>query len=296
MLLLNSEQAYTMPIMSSVLLLLLFFFFNYIQVIFTLIIISLAAITLYLNSLTLLDSMLFIPPKVKIIISILFPLFCVLEWLRNGNFIAHDILGCSTCITFIATLQFPNLKIAAICLVGLLIYDIFWVFISQYIFNKNVMLEVATRDTINPIQSTGEYFHIPYLENFQMTLSLPLKLIIPVEGEKSFLMLGLGDIALPGMLIAYALRCDKEFEAEYLKEDIEANSPSSDIVKLQLFESCLLSYLFGLAIAFYCSFHWNHAQPALLYLVPAVLIPMFWIAHKHGRLSSIWNGTKHTRS
>ena len=296
MLQLTSDQAYVMPIVSSVFLLMLFFFFTYVQYVLTFLIICLAGMTLYINLHHLLDYIAFIPQKIKLAVSYLFPFICILEWLRSGNFLAHDIIGCSTCITLIATLQFPSLKIASICLVGLLLYDIFWVFLSQYIFNKNVMLEVATKDTVNPIQSTGEYFHIPYFENFQITLSLPIKLIFPVEGDKSFIMLGLGDIALPGMLIAYALRCDKDFEAEQLKTDLEAPTSSSGIVQTKLFEHCLLSYLVGLAMAFYCSFHWNHAQPALLYLVPAVLIPIFWISSRHGRLASVWNGAKLTRS
>lgn len=295
MLQLSSDQAYVMPIVSSVFLLLLFFFFTYVQYFLTLLIIFLAATTLFLNTHHLLENIPFIPQKIKLVLSYLFPFFCILEWLRNGNFLAHDIIGCSTCITLIATLQFPSLKIASICLIGLLFYDIFWVFLSQYIFNKNVMLEVATKDTINPVQSTGEYFHIPYFENFQMTLSLPIKLIVPVEGDKSFIMLGLGDIALPGMLIAYALRCDKDFEAEQLKTDVEANT-SSVVVRSRLFEHCLFSYLLGLALAFFCSFQFDHAQPALLYLVPAVLSPMLWVSSKHGRLASVWNGAKYTRS
>lgn len=64
----------------------------------------------------------------------------LIEWLRSGNIVLHNILGCSLSIVFISTLKFPSLKIAALCLTGLLIYDVFWVFFSEYFFSDNVMV------------------------------------------------------------------------------------------------------------------------------------------------------------
>lgn len=94
--------------------------------------------------------------------SIIITVVVACEWIRSGNFICHDILGCSLCIAFISTviirnmlvlpielmkimctmqLRFPSLKLATFCLAGLVIYDIYWVFLSEYFFRSNVMVE-----------------------------------------------------------------------------------------------------------------------------------------------------------
>ena len=78
--------------------------------------------------------------KVANIISVLITSVILVEWLRTGNLILHNILGCSLSILFISTLKFPSLKIALLCLGGLLLYDVFWVFFSEYFFSSNVMV------------------------------------------------------------------------------------------------------------------------------------------------------------
>jgi Signal peptide peptidase. len=46
------------------------------------------------------------------------------------------------CVAFIAFVRLPSLKVSTLLLTGLLIYDVFWVFFSSYIFNTNVMVKV----------------------------------------------------------------------------------------------------------------------------------------------------------
>ena len=55
------------------------------------------------------------------------------------------------CVAFIAFVRLPSLKVSTLLLTGLLIYDVFWVFFSSYIFNSNVMVKVATRPADNPV-------------------------------------------------------------------------------------------------------------------------------------------------
>lgn len=47
------------------------------------------------------------------------------------------------CVAFIAFVRLPSLKVSTLLLTGLLIYDVFWVFFSSYIFNANVMVKVS---------------------------------------------------------------------------------------------------------------------------------------------------------
>ena len=59
-------------------------------------------------------------------------------------------MGMGLCVAFIAFVRLPSLKVSTLLLMGLLIYDVFWVFFSPYIFSANVMVKV--RDSSRPSQ------------------------------------------------------------------------------------------------------------------------------------------------
>lgn len=142
-----------MPISSSLCLVMLFFFFQYLQYVLILILVSGAVGALFqLTQFTLQKINQSISTRYSTIISCFITALITLEWLRTGNFIAHNLLACSLCLMFISTVKFPNLKLAVLCLSLLVIYDIFWVFYSEYWFKSNVMVEVATKVAVNPIQ------------------------------------------------------------------------------------------------------------------------------------------------
>lgn len=70
-------------------------------------------------------------------------------------------MGMGLCVAFIAFVRLPSLKVSTLLLTGLLIYDVFWVFFSSYIFNTNVMVKVSiTYATIKSIKNT--YWCIVY--------------------------------------------------------------------------------------------------------------------------------------
>ena len=52
-------------------------------------------------------------------------------------------MGMGLCVAFIAFVRLPSLKVSTLLLTGLLIYDVFWVFFSSYIFSANVMVKVC---------------------------------------------------------------------------------------------------------------------------------------------------------
>jgi len=63
------------------------------------------------------------------------------------------VIATGLCVSFIALVRLPNLKVSALLLLGLVIYDVFWVYFSHYIFTTNVMVRVATREAENPVKS-----------------------------------------------------------------------------------------------------------------------------------------------
>uniref|UniRef100_A0A8D0AR70 Histocompatibility (minor) 13 n=1 Tax=Sander lucioperca TaxID=283035 RepID=A0A8D0AR70_SANLU len=87
----------------------------------------------------------------------------------------------------------------------------------------------------------------------------PIKLVFPQDllerglEASNFAMLGLGDIVIPGIFIALLLRFDVS---------LKKNSRT-------YFYSSFLAYIFGLGLTIFIMHTFKHAQPALLYLVPA---------------------------
>eukprot|EP01038_Epipyxis_sp_PR26KG_P014699 gene14699-19750_t len=223
--------------------------------------------------------------------------------------------GCSLSILFITSVKFPSLKVAALALLMLVIYDIYWVFCSEYFFQKNVMVEVAMKKASNPINDIGNQLNLPHVLNIQSTIELPIKLMVPVIGRDRMMMLGLGDIALPGALIALALRCDQiiatvnhnnhnsiEKENNIIHNSYNLDEESNQlllykhsedknkIISTYFFELSLFGYIIGMIGAFVGNNISGHAQPALIYLVPCVLVPFMIQAYRRGLLSDVWKG------
>ncbi|KAJ8446864.1 hypothetical protein Cgig2_016174 [Carnegiea gigantea] len=161
--------------------------------------------------------------------------FCV-WYASKKHWLANNILGIAFCIQGIEMLSLGSFKTGAILLGGLFLYDIFWVFFTP------VMVSVAK------------------------SFDAPIKLLFPTaDPARPFSMLGLGDIVIPGIFVALALR----FDVSRGKES-------------QYFKSAFLGYAVGLVSTIIVMNWFQAAQPALLYIVPAVI--GFLAAHV------IWNG------
>ncbi|KAI8472925.1 MAG: peptidase A22B, signal peptide peptidase [Monoraphidium minutum] len=113
--------------------------------------------------------------------------------MHHSSFTLNNAVACLVATELLQLLGVRSFRAAALLLVGLLCYDVFWVFASPGVVGDNVMLAVATSDAV-----TG-----------------PTRLLFPrVPGgggeapDFPFSLLGLGDVALPGLLAALALRYD----------------------------------------------------------------------------------------
>ncbi|CAI9715474.1 signal peptide peptidase-like 3 [Octopus vulgaris] len=68
------------------------------------------------------------------IMSFCLSFFIVCIWVLTGHWLLMDALGMGLCVAFIALVRLPSLKVSTLLLVGLLIYDVFWVCIIPIIF------------------------------------------------------------------------------------------------------------------------------------------------------------------
>ncbi|XP_055327564.1 signal peptide peptidase-like 3 [Paramacrobiotus metropolitanus] len=302
----DAFQAMCLPVGASVSLLVMFFFFDSMQTIFaacTAIIASIALAFLLLPmcqyfmrpcatthtsySIWPLCGRFSAPELVSFGLSV--PI--VFIWTLTGHWLLMDALGMGLCVAFIALVRLPSLKVSTLLLTGLLLYDVFWVFFSSYIFNSNVMVRVATRTADNPMRALARRLNVDSnIINEAPKLSLPGKLVFPsIKTSGQYSMLGLGDIVMPGLLLCFVLRFDAH-KKQQLRNEVGLPGPVSSLERVRYFHCALIGYFLGLLTATVSSELFKAAQPALLYLVPFTLLPLLLMAYLKGDLRRMWNG------
>lgn len=160
----------------------------------------------------------------------------------------------------------------------LFFYDIF------FVFGSDVMLTVAKN------------------------IDAPIKLLFPTEwgaidaetGEPKpkFSLLGLGDIVIPGIFIALALRFDiiktlpkkanemmDRGKADEVLDMIRKHSVSAPKT---YFIGTIIGYFLAIIATVVVMLIFDHGQPALLYLVPGVLLSVVFISFAKGEFKMMW--------
>ncbi|KAI9786350.1 MAG: hypothetical protein M1816_008011 [Peltula sp. TS41687] len=188
-------------------------------------------------------------------------------------------------------------------------------------------------------------FFTPLMATVATTLEIPIKLVFPHSGTPgdeaptTYAMLGLGDVVLPGMIIALALRFDlyvfylrKQTMRKSLKATVSEENDDYmpdrplEIVKAPYrsvtgrwgerfwtrrgyggriatqadpatfpkpyFYTTLIGYVFSMFVTFGILALTKHAQPALLYLAPGVLVPAWGLAYFRGEMGEFWRYTE----
>ncbi|KAK1156178.1 minor histocompatibility antigen H13-like isoform X2 [Acipenser oxyrinchus oxyrinchus] len=169
-------------------------------------------------------------------------------YILKKHWIANNLFGLAFALNGVELLHLNNVSTGCILLGGLFVYDVFWV------FGTNVMVTVAK------------------------SFEAPIKLVFPQDflekglAANNFAMLGLGDIVIPGIFIALLLRFD-----------VSLNKNSRTY-----FYTGFLAYIFGLGLTIFVMHTFKHAQPALLYLVPACTGLPFFVALVKGELTEMF--------
>nr|CAD7456054.1 unnamed protein product [Timema tahoe] len=235
---LDTMQALCLPLGASISLLVMFFFFDSMQMLFAICTAIIATVALAFLLLPMCQYV--IRPcsdgnKISFgvcgrftgaeLLSFSLAVFIVCIWVLTGHWLLMDgcftsyvkAMGMGLCVAFIAFVRLPSLKVSTLLLTGLLIYDVFWVFFSSYIFNTNVMVKVATRPAENPVGLMARKLHLGGVVKEAPKLSLPGKLVFPsIHNSGHFSMLGLGDIVMPGLLLCFVLRYDAYKKSQML--------------------------------------------------------------------------------
>ena len=128
-------------------------------------------------------------------------------------------------------------------------------------------------------------------------LDPPVKIKIPRDllsgSPRHFSILGLGDIALPGMLLALSACFDQRRCRNDPLSPMRAPSSMSEQQQRSVYlQRATLGYLVGMLSAMIGGMMSQMAQPALMYLVPAVLLPVLYTAWERRELREVWGGQR----
>ncbi|OBS76898.1 hypothetical protein A6R68_16654 [Neotoma lepida] len=199
--------------------------------------------------------------------------------------ILQDILGIAFCLNLIKTMKLPNFKSCVILLGLLLVYDVFFVFITPFITKngESIMVELAAGPFGNAEKNDGNFVEAtgqpsaPH-EKLPVLIRVP-KLICYSVMSVCFMpvsILGFGDIIVPGLLIAYCRRFDVQ-------------TGSSSVYYI----SSTIAYAVGMIITFVVLVLMKKGQPALLYLVPCTLITASVVAWSRKEMKKFWKGSNY---
>merc|ERR1719419_1206820 len=187
--------------------------------------------------------------------------FCVFR-LSDWGWILQNIMCLGLLLVLQRSVRISTMRIAAILLTTAFVYDVFWVFLSPMFFESSPMIKVAT-----------------YQHSVDSRDTLPVVLKFPRIDDPFHhpMVLGLGDIALPGLFVSYLLRFD------YL-------SRVGMSLKRGYFVPALLGYMVGMAMTDINLILMASGQPALLFLVPWTLGLTCLLAWWKGEFKSLWEG------
>ncbi|KAI4384772.1 hypothetical protein MLD38_002878 [Melastoma candidum] len=218
----------------------------------------------------------------------------VATWLVTGHWVLNNLLGISICVAFVSHVRVPNIKICAMLLACLFVYDIFWVFYSERFFGANVMVSVATQQASNPVHTVANSLSLPGLQLITKKLELPVKImfpknllggVLPGTTAADYMMLGLGDMAIPAMLLTLVL-C---FDYRKSRETISLMDMRSSKGQKYIWYA-VTGYFVGIIAALATGVLSHSPQPALLYLVPSTLGPVILLSWMRRELAELWEG------
>ncbi|XP_038610400.1 signal peptide peptidase-like 2B [Tachyglossus aculeatus] len=172
----------------------------------------------------------------------------------------QDVLGTACCLLLLGRLRLPSFRACASLLLALLASGVFLVF-GTPLFTR------AGRSLVAELASTGReklplVFRVPRLGHWPLA-----------PCRRPFSILGLGDVVVPGLLVAYCGRFDTWRRSGRV-----------------YFAACTAAYGLGLMLTFGATALMPTGQPALLYLVSSTLAASLAVAAARRELPLFWAG------
>ncbi|CAF1478551.1 unnamed protein product [Rotaria magnacalcarata] len=219
------------------------------------------------------------------------------EW----AWILQNILGAAICMAVLSIYRLGNMRAITIILLAFFFYDIFFVFITPYIpiFQQSSIPSNSNHTIIPSSNGSLSSIHIisrkstrnrSVMEQVALGIGtngevVPLLFALPMFISENELdpcvpiqksMLGFGDIILPGIVLTFC----KIF-------DIATNNRWPIY-----YTQSIISYFVGLSLTHVALYLMNTAQPALLYLVPCLLLSTILTGLCRRELKELYTGKR----
>ena len=192
----------------------------------------------------------------------------IIFYFITRHWILNDLICFCLAFTTLSFIILKSFMLCFVCLFAFFAYDTFWVFYSEKIFTENVMVVAAT------------------------SIQIPIKIEFPIlfsnNPIKNCMLLGLGDILLPGMVIKYCRRFDI-LKKKMDKKKIGFRKKKS---KMGFYFFNLILYFISVVLAMSMMFIFNHGQPVLFYISPIFIVGLMGKAYYDGCFGIFWNGVK----
>ncbi|GAB6032198.1 Signal peptide peptidase-like 2B [Chamberlinius hualienensis] len=183
---------------------------------------------------------------------------------KSWIWVLQNLFGMAVCVSLLGVWRVASLKNCTIILGFLFIYDIFMVFVTPLLTHdgKSVMekLVIGGGDIGDSLLVVPSVFQCPFISTSPIAIC-----------THGFLILGFGDVIVPGILIAYC-------------HDFSTKNKIPNVY----FASSLIGYGFGLLLTGVFINVMKMIQPALLYLVPCSILPVFIVACIRKEFRCMW--------
>ena len=198
-------------------------------------------------------------------------------YFMKKNWILNNILGMAFSIFGIENLMLGEYKVGLILLSLLFFYDIFWVFYTPVMVSVAKNIEGPVKLMFPKLKEDIEKMRKEKGEDNEYAG----KAYDPREYNKK----GLGDIVIPGVYVALMLRFDIYL---YKKAKKDISQFGFTFKNMKYFIITFIFYNLGIIITLSSMYFFNHAQPALLYLVPCTLLSSTLLAFQQKDFKELW--------
>jgi len=195
---------------------------------------------------------------------------------------ANNLLALSIALSALGVLALESFVAGAALLAGLFCYDAF------FVFKSDVMLTVATQ-----IEAPAKFLFTAYRDG------------PPADGiSYPFSVLGLGDVVIPGAFVSLMRNFDLDSRASSssgsgslfsswkkkstLPAKTNTSPPSGGFDGMPYFTSAVGAYAIGLGATFGANYLTKSGQPALVYIVPSLLLTALATAYSKGELAELF--------
>ena len=172
---------------------------------------------------------------------------------------------------------FYDKKVGLILLSLLFFYDIFWVFYTPVMVSVAKNIEGPVKLMFPKLQEAIEQMRKEKGEDNQYAGK--------AYDPREYNMIGLGDIVIPGIYVALMLRFDLYL---YKKAKKDISKFGFSFKNMKYFLVTFIFYNIGIITTLSVMYFFNHAQPALLYLVPCTLISSTFTALLNKDIKTLW--------